>query len=75
MDEDRAQEYLTLANRLRAQAAASGSPEVKAELNWLALGYERLAAAPELRRIVDGFRSLEIPPFLSEEENPGGDGR
>jgi hypothetical protein len=46
VDEVRCQEYLALANRLREQADASSSPEVKAELNWLALSYQRLADAP-----------------------------
>lgn len=56
---DRAGHYRLLANRLRGLATAAQLPEVRAELLWLAHSYDRLADAPELSRIEDGFRVLE----------------
>jgi hypothetical protein len=40
----------------------------KGRVDWLSLIYQRLAASPELHLIVDGFRSLKIPPLPSEEK-------
>jgi len=48
-----------MADRLRGLATASFLPEVRAELFWLAHNYDRLADAPELTRIEEGFRVLE----------------
>jgi hypothetical protein len=41
-------------------AESAQFPEVKKELLWLAEGYERLADAPESRRVVEGHRVLEM---------------
>ena len=57
---ERADHYRALAERLRALAIASRQPEVRAELLWMAQSYERIAEGPELARIADGCRVLEI---------------
>ena len=57
------------AANLRGLAARVHSPEVRAELLWLAQSYERLAADTTTDRIVDGFRSLEI---LDQQIAPNG---
>jgi hypothetical protein len=41
-------------------AESAQYPEVKKELLWLAEGYERLASAPDIRRMAEGHRVLEI---------------
>jgi hypothetical protein len=57
---ERAKQYRMAAANLRALADRVQTPEVRAELLWLAQSYDRLADAPALNRVVDGSRSLEI---------------
>ena len=57
---ERASHYRLTAERLRSLAESAQFPEVKKELLWLAEGYERLAAAPEIRRLAEGHRVLEL---------------
>jgi hypothetical protein len=63
---DRTGHYRLLADRLRELADNAQFPEIRAELLWLAQSYERLAAAPELTRIAEGCRSLEILDAAAE---------
>jgi hypothetical protein len=49
-----------MAQRLRGLADVAQFPEIRAELLWLAQSYDRLADAPEITRIMEGCRVLEI---------------
>jgi hypothetical protein len=65
---ERTRHYRLTATRLRNLAESAQFPEVKDELLWLAEGYERLARAPEVRRLVDGHRVLEIDDLLDSAD-------
>jgi hypothetical protein len=63
--EDRAREYRAIADKLRRVAQQAQDAAVQAELQWLAVSYERLAVqieqGEECPRIAEGARSPEIP--------------
>lgn len=52
---ERAQEYRRLAERLRGLSERAALPEARAELQWLAQNYERLAHESADGLLMDGY--------------------